>query len=211
MRRGDGENTSARHDEPPGSDPKRATSRISPASHRGRKIVARCAGGDPLWHGVAQGRVRYERFWALLATVGGEAVCRRQAKLPDRRAELSSGPPRLPRHGRKVPRARCAASPTIRQRGFTNSCVALAITRDGSRCRVSPLPDPRCGGMIALDEQAETTMIGLEVPVEGVARRFFAWPGRLSGLAAGADQRVRTTSCSAVRKPAVIPASTSSP
>ena len=53
---------------------KRPTSRISPASHRGRKIVARCAGGDPLWQGVAQGRVRYERFWALLATVGGEAV-----------------------------------------------------------------------------------------------------------------------------------------
>src|SRR5262252_8836821 len=31
-------------------------------------------GGDPLWPGVAQGRVRYERFWALLATAGGEAV-----------------------------------------------------------------------------------------------------------------------------------------
>src|SRR5262252_8831607 len=31
-------------------------------------------GGDPLWPGVAQGRVRYERCWALLATVGGEAV-----------------------------------------------------------------------------------------------------------------------------------------
>src|SRR5215472_13437780 len=44
------------------------------AAHRGRKIVARCAGGDPLWQGVAQGRIRYERFWALLATVGGEAV-----------------------------------------------------------------------------------------------------------------------------------------
>src|SRR5215467_12084820 len=53
---------------------KRATSRISPASHRGRKIVARCAGGDPLWEDVAQGRIRYERFWALLTTVGGEAV-----------------------------------------------------------------------------------------------------------------------------------------
>src|SRR5215468_544760 len=74
MRRGDGDNTSARHDKPPGSDQKRATSRISPASYRGRKIVARCAGGDPLWQGVAQGHIRYERFWALLATVGGEAV-----------------------------------------------------------------------------------------------------------------------------------------
>src|SRR5215813_11191951 len=74
MRRGDGDNTSAGHDEPPGADQKRATSRISPASHRGRKIVARCSGGDPLWQGVAQGRVRYERFWALLATVGAEAV-----------------------------------------------------------------------------------------------------------------------------------------
>jgi hypothetical protein len=82
-------------------------------SHRGRKIVARCSGGDPLWQGVARGRVRDERFWALLASVGGEAVCRRQAKLPDRRAELSSRPPRLPRHGLKVPRARCAASPTL--------------------------------------------------------------------------------------------------
>src|SRR5215471_17379910 len=58
---------------------KRATSRISPASHRGRKIVARCAGGDPLWQGVAQGRIRYKRFWALLATVGGEAVGGRRA------------------------------------------------------------------------------------------------------------------------------------
>jgi len=47
--------------------------RVSPA-HRGRKIVARCSGGDPLWQDVAQGRVRYERFWALLTTVGGEAV-----------------------------------------------------------------------------------------------------------------------------------------
>jgi hypothetical protein len=62
-----------------------------------------------------------------------------------------------------------AASPTIRQRGFTNSCVALAITRDGSRCRVSAFADPRCGGMITLDQQAEATMIDLEVPVEGVA------------------------------------------
>ena len=61
----------------------------------------------------------------------------------------------------------CAASPTIRQRGFTNSCVALAIAREGSRCSVSAFADPRC--MIALDQQAETTMIDLEVPVEGVA------------------------------------------
>jgi len=67
-------NTSARHDEPSCPDPKRATSRISPVSHRGRKIVARCAAGDPLCQRVAQGLVRYERFWALLATVGGEAV-----------------------------------------------------------------------------------------------------------------------------------------
>ena len=37
-----------------------------------------------------------------------------------------------------------AASPTIRQRGCTNSCVALAITREGSRCRVSAFADPRC-------------------------------------------------------------------
>ena len=36
--------------------------------------MARCSGGDPLWQGVAEGRVRYERFWALLATVGGAAV-----------------------------------------------------------------------------------------------------------------------------------------
>src|SRR5215471_13067975 len=61
MPRRDGDNTSAGHDEPPGSDQKRATSRISPASHGGRKIVARCSGGDPLWQGVAQGRVRHER------------------------------------------------------------------------------------------------------------------------------------------------------
>jgi hypothetical protein len=61
----------------------------------------------------------------------------------------------------------CAASPTIRQRGFTNSCVALAIAREGSRCSVSAFADPRC--MIALDQQAVTTMIDLEVPVEGVA------------------------------------------
>ena len=56
----------------------------------------------------------------------------------------------------------CAASPTIRQRGFTNSCVALAIAREGSRCSVSAFADPRCSGMIALDQQAETTMIDLE-------------------------------------------------
>jgi hypothetical protein len=38
---------------------------------------------------------------------------------------------------------------------------------EGSRCSVSAFADPRC--MIALDQQAETTMIDLEVPVEGVA------------------------------------------
>ena len=48
--------------------------------------------------------------------------------------------------------------------------VALAITREGSRCSVSAFANPRCSGMIALDEQAETTTIDLEVPVEGVAR-----------------------------------------
>jgi hypothetical protein len=40
-----------------------------------------------------------------------------------------------------------AASPTIRQRGFTNSCVALAIAREGSRCGVSAFADPRCSGI----------------------------------------------------------------
>ena len=35
---------------------------------------------------------------------------------------------------------------------------------------MSAFADPRCSGMIALDEQAETTTIDLEVPVEGVAR-----------------------------------------
>jgi hypothetical protein len=35
---------------------------------------------------------------------------------------------------------------------------------------VSAFANPRCSGMIALDEQAETTTIDLEVPVEGVAR-----------------------------------------
>ena len=34
---------------------------------------------------------------------------------------------------------------------------------------MSAFADPRCSGMIALDQQAETTMIDLEVPVEGVA------------------------------------------
>src|SRR5215469_7647592 len=77
---------------------------------------------------------------------------------------------------RANPRARPARTKTRRksagnrQRGFTNSCVALAITREGSRCSVSAFANPRCSGMIALDEQAETTTIDLEVPVEGVAR-----------------------------------------
>src|SRR5215472_15313327 len=78
MRRGDGDSTSARHTNHLALI-KTSESRISPASHRGRKIVARCAGGDPLWQDVAQGGVRYERFWALLATVGGEAVGGRRA------------------------------------------------------------------------------------------------------------------------------------
>jgi hypothetical protein len=47
--------------------------------------------------------------------------------------------------------------------------VALAITRERSRGSVSAFNDPRCSGMIALDQQAETTMVDLEVPVEGVA------------------------------------------
>ena len=77
---------------------------------------------------------------------------------------------------RANPRARPARTKTRRksagnrQRGFTNSCVALAITGEGSRCSVSAFANPRCSGMIALDEQAETTTIDLEVPVEGVAR-----------------------------------------
>ena len=35
---------------------------------------------------------------------------------------------------------------------------------------MSAFANPRCSGMIALDEQAETTTIDLQVPVEGVAR-----------------------------------------
>src|SRR5499427_485042 len=95
-------------------------------------------------------------------------MCSGHLKNPDgpsgrARAELGSSIGRLglPTCG--------AASPTIRQRGFTNSCVALAITREGSRCSVSAFADRRCSGMIALDQQAETTMIDLEVPVEDVA------------------------------------------
>src|SRR5262249_55969744 len=50
-----------------------------PTKRTGRDGKAQSAtktnsGVDPLWPGVAQGRVRHERFWALLATVGGEAV-----------------------------------------------------------------------------------------------------------------------------------------
>src|SRR5215472_1324633 len=73
---------------------KTSESRISPASHRGRNIVARCSGGDPLWHGVAQGRVRYERFWALLATVGGEAVGVVARRFGDPRGPTGN-PPRI--------------------------------------------------------------------------------------------------------------------
>jgi hypothetical protein len=47
--------------------------------------------------------------------------------------------------------------------------VALAITREKSRCRVSAFADPRGSGMITLDQQAETTMIDRQVAVEGVA------------------------------------------
>ena len=47
--------------------------------------------------------------------------------------------------------------------------MALASAREGSRCSVSAFADARCSGMIALDQQAETTMLDLEVPVEGVA------------------------------------------
>ena len=93
-------------------------------SHRGRKIVARCAGGDPLWQGVARGRVRHERFWALLATVGGEAVWGSssgvlaitlgpESKMSAAGAQRGSTPSRAQlaparslRHGLKVSRAR---------------------------------------------------------------------------------------------------------
>ena len=34
---------------------------------------------------------------------------------------------------------------------------------------MSAFADPRCSGMIALDQQAETAMVDLQVPVEGVA------------------------------------------
>ena len=55
-----------------------------PTKRTGRDGKAQSAtktnsGVDPLWPGVAQGRVCHERFWALLATVGGEAVGGRRA------------------------------------------------------------------------------------------------------------------------------------
>src|SRR5215468_6871584 len=126
MRRGDGDNTSARHDKPPGSDQKRATSRISPASHRGRKIVARCAGGDPLWQGIAQGRVRYERFWALLATVGGEA-----AGVGERRFGDHTGP--------RIEDKRCWSAKrqhALSEIQFSIACIVrkLASTATRTRC-----------------------------------------------------------------------------
>ena len=45
----------------------------------------------------------------------------------------------------------------------------MAIIREGSRGSVSAFADPRCSGIIALDQQAETMMVDLELPVEGVA------------------------------------------
>ena len=74
MRRGDDDNTCARHDEPPRSDQK--TERRY--EYRRRLIAVEKSWRDAqvailFWQGVAQGRVRHERFWALLA-VGGEAV-----------------------------------------------------------------------------------------------------------------------------------------
>jgi hypothetical protein len=67
----------------------------------------------------------------------------------------------------------CAASPTIRQRGFTNSCVALAITREGSRtvvnipgvqtphCKAWCLRKAVCSGLNAssLDRPSMVTML----------------------------------------------------
>src|SRR5215472_10897753 len=95
--------------------------------------------------------VRNSIFRPLSAAFGnGSGRARGTLKNPDgpsgrARAELGSslGKLGLPTCG--------AASPTIRQRGCTNSCVALAITREESRCRVSAFADPRCGGMIAFD------------------------------------------------------------
>src|SRR5215470_15044667 len=43
------------------------------------------------------------------------------------------------------------------------------LTANWRGCEPLGRADPRCSGMIALDQQAETTMIDLEVPVEGVA------------------------------------------
>jgi uncharacterized protein len=65
----------------------------------------------------------------------------------------------------------CAASPTDRLRGFPfrTAAAASAILRNGSRGSVSAFADPRCSGIIALDQQAETAMVDLQVPVEGVA------------------------------------------
>jgi hypothetical protein len=79
---------------------------------------------------VVPGRVGYERFWALLATVGGEVLggvgewrfgdhtgpriedeALLERKRAARRAELSSRRPRSPRHGLKVPGARSESFP----------------------------------------------------------------------------------------------------
>ena len=73
MRCGDGDNTSARFGSARGGSPCRATARISPASHRGRKIVARCAGGDPLW------ARRRERQRSLRMILGATGDCRGEA------------------------------------------------------------------------------------------------------------------------------------
>src|SRR5215471_1493164 len=66
---------------------------------------------------------------------------------------------------------RCAA-PHRRPCGCASlrtPAVALAITPRSEPLQHGPFADPRRSGMIALDQQGETTMVDLEVSGEGVA------------------------------------------
>src|SRR5215831_7519944 len=77
----------------------------------------------------------------------------------------------------------CTASPTMRLRGSTNSCRGVGNYPRSEPLQRGPFADPRRSGMIALDQQGETTMVD----------RLRAWPWtRLDGFLSS-DQSPRVS------------------
>src|SRR5215472_3631739 len=99
-----------------------------------RSEFGAASGGDPLRQDVAQGRVRYERFWALLTTVGGEAVW----GVIKRRFGDHTGP--------RVEDERCESANRQHASSAIQFSIACIVRKLASTATPHSMLRPGCGG-----------------------------------------------------------------